>query len=40
MGGVGTVLGPLVGTVAMFYLIDIASGLTSAYLFFVGAALV
>lgn len=40
MGGVGTVLGPLLGTVLMFYLIDIASGLTSAYLFFVGLALV
>jgi branched-chain amino acid transport system permease protein len=40
MGGAGTVLGPLVGTVAMFYLIDITSGWTSAYLFFVGAVLV
>lgn len=40
MGGVGVVLGPLVGTVSMFYLIDTASDLTSAYLFFVGAALV
>ncbi|MDF1747683.1 MAG: branched-chain amino acid ABC transporter permease [Alphaproteobacteria bacterium] len=40
MGGAGVVLGPLLGTIAMFYLIDIASGLTSAYLFFVGLALV
>lgn len=40
MGGVGVVLGPFLGTVAMFYLIDIASGITSAYMFFVGAALV
>lgn len=40
MGGAGVVLGPFLGTVAMFYLIDIASGLTSAYLFFVGAVLV
>ncbi len=40
MGGAGVVLGPLLGTIAMFYLIDIASGMTSAYLFFVGLALV
>lgn len=40
MGGAGVVLGPLLGTITMFYLIDIASGMTSAYLFFVGLALV
>ncbi len=40
MGGVGVVIGPFIGTLAMFYLIDIASGMTSAYLFFVGLALV
>lgn len=39
MGGAGTVLGPLLGTIAMFYLIDITSGWTSAYMLFVGAAL-
>ncbi len=40
LGGAGTVLGPFLGAALMFYLIDIASGFTSAYLFFVGAALV
>lgn len=39
LGGAGTTLGPLVGTGAMFYLIDITSGYTSAYLLVVGAAL-
>jgi branched-chain amino acid transport system permease protein len=40
LGGVGTLLGPLVGTGLMFYLVDYASGLTSAYLLLVGIALV
>lgn len=40
LGGVGTLLGPLLGTGLMFYLVDVASGLTSAYLLLVGAALV
>lgn len=40
MGGAGTVLGPLFGAAMMFYLIDIASGFTDAWLFVVGAALV
>lgn len=40
LGGVGTTLGPLLGTALMFYLVDIASGITSAYLLVVGAALV
>ncbi len=39
-GGAGTVLGPLVGTAVMFWLTDIASGLTSAWLMVVGVALV
>lgn len=39
LGGAGVVLGPLVGTVSMFYLIDYLSELTSAYLLFVGVAL-
>ncbi|MFT4149275.1 MAG: branched-chain amino acid ABC transporter permease [Paracoccaceae bacterium] len=39
-GGAGTVLGPLVGTAAIFYLTDIASGLTTAWLMVVGLALV
>lgn len=40
MGGAGTVLGPLIGAGVMFYLVDIASGLTTAYLLVVGVALV
>lgn len=40
LGGAGTTLGPLLGAALMFGLIETASGLTSAYLFFVGAALV
>ncbi|MBN8630605.1 MAG: branched-chain amino acid ABC transporter permease [Rhodobacterales bacterium] len=40
LGGAGTTLGPLLGALLMFALIEVASGLTSAYLFFVGAALV
>ena len=40
MGGVGTVAGPFVGTLLMFYLGDVSSGYTSAYLLVVGVALV
>ena len=40
LGGAGTVLGPFLGALVMFYLIDITSGFTGAYLFVVGAALV
>jgi branched-chain amino acid transport system permease protein len=40
LGGAATVLGPLLGAGLMFYLIDFASSLTSAYLMVVGAALV
>ena len=40
MGGAGTTLGPLVGTLLMFYLVDISSGYTSSYMLVVGAALV
>jgi branched-chain amino acid transport system permease protein len=40
LGGAGTTLGPLVGTALMFYLIDVASGVTDAYLLVVGAGLV
>jgi branched-chain amino acid transport system permease protein len=39
LGGAGTVLGPFLGALLMFYLVDIASGLTSAYLLLVGLAL-
>lgn len=40
VGGAGTVLGPFIGTLAMFYLVDYASGLTDAYMLLVGLALV
>ncbi|HWA36740.1 MAG TPA: branched-chain amino acid ABC transporter permease [Burkholderiales bacterium] len=40
LGGAGTLLGPLLGTGMMFYLVDVASGWTSAYLLVVGVALV
>ena len=40
LGGAGTVLGPFVGALFMFYLIDYASGLTSAYMLIAGAVLV
>ena len=40
LGGAGTVLGPLVGTAFMVYLIDLASGLTDAHMLIVGATLV
>lgn len=40
MGGAGTVLGPVLGTVLMFYLVDISSGYTAAYLLVVGVVLV
>jgi len=39
LGGAGTVLGPLLGTLLMFYLVDVASGQTHAYMLVVGAAL-
>jgi branched-chain amino acid transport system permease protein len=40
LGGAGTVLGPLVGTLFMFYLIDISSSVTSAYMLIAGVVLV
>jgi branched-chain amino acid transport system permease protein len=40
LGGAGTTLGPFLGALLMFALIEATSNLTSAYLFFVGAALV
>jgi branched-chain amino acid transport system permease protein len=39
LGGAGTVLGPLVGTALMFYLVDIGSSATDAHLLVVGVAL-
>ena len=40
LGGAATTLGPLVGTVFMFYVVDVTSGYTSAYLLIVGVALI
>ena len=40
LGGAGTVLGPLVGTLLMFYLIDLSSDLTTAYMLIAGVVLV
>lgn len=40
LGGAGTVIGPFLGTLFMFYLIDVSSGLTSAYMLVAGVALV
>jgi branched-chain amino acid transport system permease protein len=39
-GGAATTLGPLVGTLFMFYVIDYTSGITTAYLLLVGVALI
>lgn len=40
LGGAGTVLGPFIGALFMFYLIDLASGATTAYMLIAGLALV
>ena len=40
LGGAGTVLGPLLGTALMFYLLDLASRVTDATLLVVGLALI
>ncbi|CAN7217044.1 branched-chain amino acid ABC transporter permease [Mesorhizobium sp. LjRoot246] len=40
LGGAATTLGPLLGTLFMYYVIDITSGYTSAYLLIVGVALI
>jgi branched-chain amino acid transport system permease protein len=40
LGGQGTILGPLLGTALMYYLIDISSEYTSSYMLIVGVALV
>ena len=40
LGGAGTVLGPFLGALLMFYLIDYASSITDAHQFVTGAALV
>lgn len=40
LGGAGTVIGPFIGTLFMFYLIDTADDVTDAYLLIVGVVLV
>ncbi|TIV99407.1 MAG: branched-chain amino acid ABC transporter permease [Mesorhizobium sp.] len=40
LGGAATTLGPLIGTLFMYYVTDITSGFTSAYLLIVGVALI
>lgn len=40
LGGAGTTIGPLIGTVFMYYLIDLSSQVTSAYLLIAGVALI
>lgn len=40
LGGAGTVIGPFLGALLMFYLIDYASSVTDAHQFVTGAALV
>lgn len=40
MGGAATVLGPFMGTLLMFYLVDISSSFTTAHLMIVGFALI
>ena len=40
LGGAGTTIGPFIGTLFMFYLIDVSSGFTNAYLMIVGIVLV
>ncbi len=40
LGGAGTTIGPLIGVIFMFYLIDISSGYTNAYMLIAGVALV
>jgi branched-chain amino acid transport system permease protein len=39
-GGAATTLGPLIGTLFMYYAVDIASGYSSAWLLLVGLALI
>jgi branched-chain amino acid transport system permease protein len=40
LGGAGTLVGPLIGTALMFYLVDFSSGITSSYMIAVGIILV
>ncbi len=40
LGGAATVLGPFLGTLFMYYVVDITSGFTTAWLLIVGVALI
>jgi branched-chain amino acid transport system permease protein len=40
LGGAGTVLGPFIGTLFMFYLIDLSSDITTAHMLIAGVVLV
>ena len=40
LGGAATTFGPIIGTLVMYYVIDVASGFTSAWLLIVGLALI
>jgi branched-chain amino acid transport system permease protein len=40
LGGAATTLGPLIGTVLMYYVVDVASGYTAAYMLIVGFVLI
>jgi branched-chain amino acid transport system permease protein len=40
LGGAATTLGPLLGTLFMYYVVDVASAYTSAYMLIVGVALI
>lgn len=40
LGGAATTLGPLVGTLFMYYVVDVTSGYTSAYMLIVGVVLI
>jgi len=40
LGGAGTTIGPLIGVLFMFYLIDLSSSITSAYMLIAGLVLV
>ena len=40
LGGAGTILGPFIGTLFMFYLIDLSSDVTTAYMLIAGVVLV
>jgi len=40
LGGAGTTLGPIIGVIFMFYLIDLSSAVTQAYMLIAGVVLV